>query len=76
MTIYIVVVGPRGYREVVWGLGAGETAEEASEAAWADAREWGAEKGWSPGDCREQETTRETCQRVLEGEDDAKTLGV
>lgn len=74
MTRYYAVLGTDGYRSVVWGIGAGPTPEEAMDAAMTDAREW-----WSgqAGTLDETiETTREVCQRVLEGEIDAKALGL
>lgn len=75
MTRYYAIIGKDdGYRYVVWGIGAGPTSEEAMDAAMADAREWSSGHARSLGDV--VETTRETCQRVLEGEIDAGALGL
>lgn len=73
-TRYYVVLGTDGYRAVVWGLGAGSTSEEARDAAMADAREWGSGQAGTFDET--VETTREVCQRVLEGEIDARVLGL
>jgi hypothetical protein len=73
-TVYVALVGSDGYRDIVYGLGAGVDEATAEDAARADAEQYD-----YPGDVEELdgvEIDASTARRIEDGEIDAVALGL